>query len=349
MNTIQNWGGGENWHFKTAINLSKKGYRVFFILNEKSVLHEKLKSHPEIEVIAITFNKFSYLNPLTHRELYKIFKTNQIDSVIFNSIRDVNSASTVAKLAGVQRRIFRYGSYKPLKKKLLTYLSLRHNLTDIFANSQALKEKLLEVEFIDAKSVDVLYNYVPLKESPKREAHSPILFGISSRLVFHKGFKPLLKALSQLKEKNFRVAVAGTGKDREAIEQLIKEYQLENRVELRGFVHDIEAFYQETDLLLHFSYEDGTSNSILEAMGNRLAVIAFNQSSYPEMVTDKYNGFLVQADNIEEMKSAINSFIENPSLVESMGDASYETIKEKFEESKILNSFIERYIRWTSL
>jgi glycosyltransferase involved in cell wall biosynthesis len=345
MNTIENWGGGENWHFKTAIYLLNRGYSIFFILNKNSVLDKKLQNYPEIQRIYIKFKKFSYLNPIIHYSLYKAFQKNKINIVIFNSIRDTNSASISAKIAGVKRRIFRYGSSKPLKKKLLTYLSLRYNLTDIFANSQALKEKLIQIKFIDDKKVDVLYNYVKIEEIPKKTAKYPITLGVSSRLVFNKGFKPMLKSIYQIKDKEFKVAIAGTGKDREKIEEIIEEYQLNNHIEMRGFIEDIGSFYKDIDILLHFSYEDGTSNSILEAMSHKLPIIAFNQSSYPEMVTNRYNGFLVQADNIKEMKEAIESFIDNPSLIEEMGEASFQIVKDKFKESKILDTFIERYIK----
>lgn len=346
MNTIQNWGGGESWHFKTAVNLSKLDYNIFFIMNEKSVLAQKIKDYPHIKPIYIEFNKFSYLNPMVHYKLYKNLKKYQIHNIIFNSIRDVNSASASAKLAGVQRSIFRYGSYKPLKKKLLTYLSLRFFLTDIFANSYALKEKLLKVGFIkNEEKVTVLYNYVKLPKEVLKEAHTPTLFGVSARLTFEKGFRPLIEALSHLKNRNFKLLIAGDGPDKKEIESLMVKYQVEEHIELKGFVKDIETFYKSIDVLLHFSYEDGTSNSILEAMSHQLPIVAFNQSSYPEMVSHKENGFLVQADNIEEMREAIEAFIENPSLVTSMGKASYHKIEKEFKEDLILKTFIERYIK----
>jgi len=345
MNTIQNWGGGESWHLKTAINLSRLDYNVFFILNRQSVLTEKLKAYPNITPIYIEFNKFSYLNPKIHYQLYKNFKQHQVETIIFNSIRDVNSASASAKLAGVKRSIFRYGSYKPLKKKLLTYLSLRFFLTDVLANSNALKEKLLQVGFIKEQKVSVLYNYVKLKEKIEKKPHTPIVFGVSARLTFEKGFKPLLKSLSLLKEKEFKLLIAGTGPDKEEIESLIKQYQLQNHVELKGFIEDIEGFYQSIDVLLHFSYEDGTSNSILEAMANQLPIVAFNQSSYPEMVSHNKNGFLVEADNIEEMKESMLRFIEEPSLSKQLGNESYQKIEEEFKEHLILKTFIKRYIK----
>ncbi len=138
INTITGWGSGEKWHFQTAIKLANMGYSIFFIVNKNSVLQERLSIYENIKVLPLEFQKFSYLNPLIH---YKLFKHNKIDTVFFNSIRGVNTGSSGAFFAEVNRRIFRYGSYKRLKKKLQTYISFKFFLTDVFANSKSLKEE----------------------------------------------------------------------------------------------------------------------------------------------------------------------------------------------------------------
>jgi len=341
MNTIMGWGGGENCHYKTATNLSNRGHDVYFVVNSNSALANRLKEHPQITTIQLEFKKISYLSPIILYQLYKALLPYNIDTILFNSIRDVNTASFIAKLLGINRKIFRYGSYKKLKKKLQTYLSFKYNLTDTFANSKALQSQLFEVAFIAKDKTDYLYNYISTNRPKPDNPIFPLKLGVSARLTFEKGFTPLLKAIFQLKDIPF---IAGDGPDKKKIKDLIVTHKLQDRVILECFVEDMDTFYQKVDILMHLSYADGTSNSILEAMSHSLPIIAFNQSSYPEMIEDNFNGFLIEADNIQQIAHSIKKFLNNPKLVCIMGDNSLQKAKDEFEQEHILDIFIGRYL-----
>lgn len=60
-----------------------------------------------------------------------------------------------------------------------------------------------------------------------------------------------------------------------------------------------------------------------------------------ETVIDGENGFLVPVKAIEELAEAMEKFIIQPSLIESMGQASQKIATEKFDVQKVNETMIE--------
>ena len=92
----------------------------------------------------------------------------------------------------------------------------------------------------------------------------------SSRMIAGKGFDLLLKAFSEVKNKNnFRLILGGSGPEEPLVRQMIRDLQLEQYVELPGWVskEKLCEFLKMADIFIQPRWRmDLTSCSLLDAM-----------------------------------------------------------------------------------
>jgi len=90
----------------------------------------------------------------------------------------------------------------------------------------------------------------------------------------------------------------GEGTEKDEIEKYIKANRLENSIFVRGFVDNMEIKkkMEHSNILLHPSFREGGSWSIMEAMSYGLPVICLNTSGPKDMVTES-GGILIAFDS----------------------------------------------------
>jgi L-malate glycosyltransferase len=130
---------------------------------------------------------------------------------------------------------------------------------------------------------------VPFPES------NTIAFASVARLdVSFKGQDILFKVLSQFqwRERNWKLNLYGTGKDRKYLETLAEYYQIGDRVHFAGHVSDISAVWKENHILLMPSRAEGCPLSLVEAsICGRPAVVS-NVGDNAQCVSELETGFI---------------------------------------------------------
>lgn len=141
-----------------------------------------------------------------------------------------------------------------------------------------------------------------------------------------KGIFAVLDAIAgsrELRAKNVRLKIGGNGEvDRLMAE--IKAKKLEDYVEFCGWVgpDDKDRLLRESDVYIMPSQFESFGISTLEAMGYRLPVIVSGVGGVPDLVTDGYNGLLVEPDNVTQIRQAILRLVNNPDERHRMGEMS---------------------------
>lgn len=92
------------------------------------------------------------------------------------------------------------------------------------------------------------------------------------------------------------------------------------------------------------SYREGVPRSVLEAMAMGRAVITTDAPGCRETVKEGYNGFLVEAKSVKLLVVAMQKFINQPSLIKSMGDASRVYAEERFDVNLVNQTMIEKML-----
>ncbi|MEO0255522.1 MAG: glycosyltransferase family 4 protein, partial [candidate division WOR-3 bacterium] len=217
----------------------------------------------------------------------------------------------------------------PFRKILAEFI---YNNSDyIICVSNILREKILKIlnkkgasekEKIFVKPMGMKIPFVKDKKI-KKEKFNILFLG---RFVEKKGIKYLLYALQKVinVHKNVTLNLGGTGPLEIELKNLVKELNLENYVNFLGWVERerIPEILSESDLLVVPSIiteegdTEGLPTVILEAMGAGVPVIASDVGGIRDVIENSVNGLIVPPGDVESLKKAIITIIENEKLRE---------------------------------
>jgi glycosyltransferase involved in cell wall biosynthesis len=230
-------------------------------------------------------------------------------------------------------------------KLLFKHLSkiIWKNATSVIANSEGLKQ--LALKSAPNQKIEVIYNGVDTNEfkpSRNKKYGKTLKIICVARLIKRKGIDYLLKALGELKEIDFQLTLIGDGDQEENLKNLAKELGISKKVKFLGAVphSKIAKHYQENDLFVLPSLNEGMSNTILEAMACGLPIITTNTGGAKELI--KKNGFKIKPGSVEELKKNIALYIGKTSLLKSQSNISRENTK-KLSWKSIANNYLYIY------
>ena len=83
------------------------------------------------------------------------------------------------------------------------------------------------------------------------------------------------------------------------------------------------------------SYREGTPRTVLEAMAMGRAVITTDAPGCRETVVHGQNGYLVEVKSVNDLVQSLQYFIEDPKLIESMGQRSRDIALNKYDVHQV--------------
>lgn len=162
----------------------------------------------------------------------------------------------------------------------------------------------------------------------------------TARLVERKGIDMVIKSLSTVLKNipDLVYLIIGKGPDKNRLENLIKEKNLENKVFFIGEARheDLNLYYNLADVFIMPSRQlsngdvEGFGIVYLEANLYGKPVIAGRSGGVPDAVEDKINGLLVNTESVEEISEAIIKLFQNQELYNSLAEKGKTRVKEKF-------------------
>ncbi len=131
----------------------------------------------------------------------------------------------------------------------------------------------------------------------------------------------------------------GDGETFTEIKTKITEYNLQNKLILKGQVNDIYNRYKNYAIYVLSSYREGLPLVLLEAKANYLPVVSFDCITGPrEIITNGVEGFLIACYDKEKMADRISELIENKELRIRMSNNSRCNL-DKFDKRRILSKW----------
>jgi glycosyltransferase involved in cell wall biosynthesis len=118
-------------------------------------------------------------------------------------------------------------------------------------------------------------------------------------------------------EPETKFMIAGEGAERKALEKEAESLNIDSSVEFLGRVphEEMVNLLSKVDIYVSTSHYDGTSVSLLEAMGSGAFPVVTDIPANREWIIDGENGFLVSADEPRSLASKIIDAIRNPELL----------------------------------
>jgi glycosyltransferase involved in cell wall biosynthesis len=143
-----------------------------------------------------------------------------------------------------------------------------------------------------------------------------------------KGQTYLIEALTQLAPEfpRLRLALAGDGVLREAVERQVSANGLDDRVSFLGTRRDVDAILAASDSFVLPSLWEGLPVALVEAMASGLPVVATEVSGSKQIVVDGVSGRLVPPGDPSALSEAIRSILVDEQGAAAMGRAGREHV-----------------------
>jgi GalNAc-alpha-(1->4)-GalNAc-alpha-(1->3)-diNAcBac-PP-undecaprenol alpha-1,4-N-acetyl-D-galactosaminyltransferase len=343
MSTMANYWGGKSWEV-TLITLDSNRMDFYNVdpRVKRIALDVVIESH---NVPMALLNNFRRI-----RAVRKAIKHLSPDAVI--SFGDATNVLTLISCIGlnIPRKIVAERT-NPTVHRLESVWALLRRITYPLADCVVLQTNSIREwarSFLPEKKIVVIPNPIcPSNETSCQgdngvcaifsESQTKILIGMG-RLTHEKGFDMLIRAFAKAAERNteWKLVIFGDGTEREALNQLVRDAGIADRVFLPGTTMTPAFFLRRADLFVLPSRYEGFPNALLEAMAAGLPVISFDCPSGPaEIIRSGLNGLLVPAEDTEAFASAIIKLIENKAERERLAAKAPEVL-ERFGLEKIM-------------
>ncbi|HON17717.1 MAG TPA: glycosyltransferase family 4 protein [Salinivirgaceae bacterium] len=220
---------------------------------------------------------------------------------------------------------------KPIDELLRKVLYKRAKFVIVQTN----KAKEIYTRFLPKEKLLVIPN--PIKKiqpnSNKPIEKENIILSIG-RLIETKHHDRLIKIFSNLDAPQWKLVIIGGDaqkqKNMEKLQQQIEELNLKDRVELLGYVKNIEEWYFKASIFAFTSSSEGFPNVVGEALSAGIPVVSYDCIAGPsEMIIHGVNGFLVPVFDDLSFAKYLQILIDNPNIRQEMG----------LEASKICSRF----------
>ena len=158
--------------------------------------------------------------------------------------------------------------------------------------------------------------------------------GCVGRLSAEKGHLGLIEACHQLvnQNKDIRLVLIGDGPERQLLEKKVKELNLEERIEFKGFVSEeaVIEHLKEIDLFVLPSLMEGIPLVLMEAMAMHIPVVAPRLAGIPELIEDNQNGLMYTPSDWQDLADKVIYLIENPDVARNLALKGRQKVLEEF-------------------
>ena len=299
--------------------------------------------------------KFGYI--MLFPVLFYIFLTKSI-SYTFTTQTLINSSIGFYKRLGFLRKtkvivresnsIFKLMSGLKLKRYAFSYKIGYPKVDLIICQTTFMKNQLIEaLPWISLKAkVCVIDNPINLEViAQKSEEHIEGLdkeqyMVAAGSLHPKKGFDILLDSFSQLHEQfpDIKLFILGEGKEREALTQQIKSLNLEDKIFLKGFTHNVYPYFKYARLCVMSSRIEGFPNVLLQMMSQNHKVVSTISAGGIENIEGI---FTAPVKNVEALKNAMVDALNTDTQKNRI-------LFDSFLEKRDLKSFVEQILEHLS-
>ena len=169
----------------------------------------------------------------------------------------------------------------------------------------------------------------------------------AGRLVNQKRFDVLINAFSQVAElyPGYVLVIYGDGPLRDSLQRLANDRGVSGRVIIRGFSRNVHKEIADAKLFVSSSDYEGISNSLIEALGMGMPVVATDcDGGGSRFALAQGGGILVQKDNPQAMADKICRVLADRNLQNELSASALDSVK-RFELSAVCNKWMNYIYR----
>jgi glycosyltransferase involved in cell wall biosynthesis len=146
---------------------------------------------------------------------------------------------------------------------------------------------------------------------------------------------------------DIRLLIAGDGKFRTYLEEIVHQREMEDFITFLGNVDFIPELLASSDIYVHMALNEACPHSVIEAMRAEKPVIAANRGGIPEFVQNELTGLLIEPD-AEELAHAVVRLVENKWEADKLANQANEYAKTNLNWETIAKQYLTLYQRINS-
>lgn len=233
-------------------------------------------------------------------------------------------------------------------KKMWIYEFLDRIFIKRFDAIVLVSEKMREIPaFRAGKKIHVIKNGISSLApacSPTLEA-SPYQLLAIGRLSPEKGFDYLIRAVAELNKTQLicQLTIFGDGGLRNSLSQLIEDLGQQKNINLTGFVADAQQYFHQYQLIIMPSLTEGVPVTLLEAMRNKIPIIASAVGGIPEVLGIN-SELLIHPASVSEIVSKVGGwFSKDIAHKQQLANENYKRFVNEFSAEKMAYNYANLY------
>jgi len=226
------------------------------------------------------------------------------------------SATLLLKLIGKKVIMVVHGGSIPerMKKNPGRYL-IPLRKADIVACPSNFILTALKEHNVESRLIENVINLKDYHFHTKSTFRPRVLWMRTIEDIYNPEMAVRVAAILSKKYSDFKLVMAGYDRGALAMTKaLADELGVTDKIEFPGYITNEQKnqFAQELDFYICTNKIDNAPVSLIEMMALGLPVITVNSGGIPYLITDGYNGSMVNLDDDDAMANAIIAIIENP-------------------------------------
>ena len=342
------WGGAEQYILDLGTALEKQGNHIHYFAYNTPAITNRLQGKVKLTTLRFA----GILDWSTINQLSKFIQEKQIDVIHIHDTRFVPMVVLAKRRSKQAVRIVLTRHIARASKVNWFYRSLFKSLHQIIFVSNLARKMWEEANtWMPKEKMTVIHNSIPetydeqegdsLRQRFNIAQETPLIV-FTGRVRRSKGCAVLVEALAAIKHLPYHMVFIGTCKPKDYNNQLInhaKRLGIAERISFYGFSNQTRLLIKEATIGVAPSIvREACPLSPMEFMQASKCIIATNNGAQPEYITSRETGVLVSPKSVEELSSALEELIQNPSLCSRIG----EQAKEYFNKHMSYAMFIHK-------
>ncbi len=215
--------------------------------------------------------------------------------------------------------------------------------TYAFAVSESTRQFCIHKRYLKPERVQTLYNGILMTDVPaaspewkaalRKEYGVPgdaLLLGIVGRIESHKGHLDALRAVKIVLETHptVRLWIVGDGAYEAVVKQFVADNGLSHAVQFLGFRRDVRQVIQCFDVQIFPSHQEGTPNTLYEAMLAGLPAVASTADGQGEILEHEKTALLYEPGDSAALARHLTRMLDDAALRKQLSAAVRERIRD---------------------